>query len=508
MFKNCLLSVALFGLVFADLANASGPAQPATRLSDGGNANVNVLNHIILFVQENHSLDDYFGELRQYWADNGYPDQSFDGLPQFNPAKGIKPLYGPPPTNPGCNPNDPPPHNCVFDPKSRVTSFHFITQCVEAPDLNWDAAHLDWDYYDPTGKRPAKQNGYVWNSGVFGRKMNYYDTDGIRAMGYYAGDDLNYYYFMASNFATSDRWFDPIMTRTGPNRYYLIGATSQGYTYPIGSNKNDQKLLTATPIFQALQNAGITWKIYVNPGQTCSGPPYDPKCLLALSYVQFFEWGQSIPTNYPNNIDVVDPNDTQVGYFNDLKNGTLPQVALIEPASNVGLDEHPSDFDEYPINIQLGAQYASSLINALMGSSSWKDSALILTYDEAGGFYDHVSPHKTVNPDGITPKDLEPGDVCKKVKGPTCDFGYTGYRTPLIVISPYSKKNYVSHTVADYTAILKLIETRYGLKSLNKRDAAQMDMTEFFDFNHPSWLTPPTPPVQSTSGPCYLNKLP
>ena len=116
---------------------------------------------------------------------------------------------------------------------------------------------------------------------------------------------------------------------------------------------------------------------------------------------------------------------------------------------------------------------------------------------------------RTVSPDGIKPKDLLPGDICKNGQtGPTCNLIYTGYRVPLIVVSPFTKKNYVSHTVADTTAILKLIETRFKLPSLTKRDAAQMNMTEFFNFAHPAWLTPPTPPVQNTSDSCYLNKLP
>jgi phospholipase C len=85
---------------------------------------------------------------------------------------------------------------------------------------------------------------------------------------------------------------------------------------------------------------------------------------------------------------------------------------------------------------------------------------------------------------------------------------YTGYRVPLLVISPFSKKNYVSHTVADYTAWLKLVETRFNLPSLTKRDAAQMDMTEFFDFTNVPWRTPPTAPAQPTGGPCYLDHRP
>jgi phospholipase C len=79
---------------------------------------------------------------------------------------------------------------------------------------------------------------------------------------------------------------------------------------------------------------------------------------------------------------------------------------------------------------------------------------------------------------------------------------------PLIVVSPYTKKNYVSHTVADHTAILKLIETRFNLPALTKRDAAQMDMTEFFNFTSPPWMTPPNPPAQATNGACYANHLP
>ena len=118
-----------------------------------------------------------------------------------------------------------------------------------------------------------------------------------------------------------------------------------------------------------------------------------------------------------------------------------------------------------------------------MASPSWKDSALIFTYDEFGGFYDHVSPQPMPSPDGIQPIDLMPSDICDapgQIGTGTCDFTYTGYRVPMIVISPFAKKNYVSHTIYDYTAILKLIETRFGVSALTKRDAAQADMTTTF----------------------------
>jgi phospholipase C len=466
--------------------------------------NINALNHIIFLAQENRSFDHYFGALRGYWAQNGYPDQSFDGLPQFNPSSGAAPLQGPAPAIPGCDPSAPPPSDCLFDANNLITSYHLITQCIENPSPSWNEAHVDWDYNDAVGQQSATLNGFVWTAGHDARALPFNDVNGIRAIGYYDGGDLNYYYFMASNFATSDRWFHPVMARTPPNRQSLIAGTSQGYAYPIGTDIEDTALLTAPTIFQKLQTAGVSWKIYVNPeGSACSGPPYDPVCLVSLSYVQDFQWGQTIPSQYPQNIAPISQ------YFTDLQNGTLPQVALMEPASDAGFDEHPTNDDSAPSNIQLGAKYVSSLINGLMTSTSWKDSAFILTYDEFGGLYDHVSPQPAVSPDGILPVDLLPQDVCTtQTTGPTCDFVYTGYRVPLIVVSPYTKKNYVSHTVADTTAILKLIETRFNLPALTKRDAAQIDMTEFFDFSNPAWMTPPSPPAQVTNGACYVNQLP
>jgi phospholipase C len=144
-----------------------------------------------------------------------------------------------------------------------------------------------------------------------------------------------------------------------------------------------------------------------------------------------------------------------------------------------------------------------------MTSSSWSSSIFILTFDEWGGFFDHVSPQMTMAPDSIPPSDLFANDTCTSAVGPNCFFSFTGYRVPMIVISPYTKKHYVSHTTADNTAILKLIETRFHLQPLTARDAAQPDMSaDFLDFATAAWKTPPTPPAQNTNGACYLDQLP
>ena len=496
------LGIALSGCGGSSSSNSgSTPTTPTTPTAPA--ATISSIQHIVFMAQENRSMDSYLGTLRQYWAQNGYADQSFDGLPQFNPTAGATPLQGATPTNPGCNADSPTPSDCSFDAANPVSSFHLQTMCIENPSPSWNESHVDWNYNDQVGLNPATNNGFVWTAAHDGRALGYYDTDGLRAMGYYDGGDLNYLYFMASNFGTSDRFFNPAMSRTNINREYLLAATSGGYAYPNGTDAADTPLLKSQTIFQALQAAGITWKIYVDTeGSSCTGPPYEASCLMTLSYLQNFTYAQTVISQFPNNIAPMSQ------YFTDLNNGTLPQVSEIEPASDAGEDEHPSDYDNSPANMQSGEVHVAQIVNSLMTSSSWSSSALFMTYDEFGGTYDHVPPQAAVSPDGIKPVDLQPGDICTTTTGPTCDFVYTGYRVPLIVVSPYAKKNYVSHTVADYTAMLKFIETRFSLPSLTKRDAAQMDMTEFFDFANPPWTTPPVPPAQSTSGPCYLDHLP
>jgi phospholipase C len=454
------------------------------------------LNHIVFLAQENRSFDHYFGALREYWAQNGFPDQPFDGLPQFNIPAGI------PPTNPGCDPTSLPPNGCnAGAPGSTpVPSFHLLTQCIENPSPSWNESHVDRNLSNPVAQN-ATMDGFVQAAADDARRNvpPYNDVDGYRAMGYYDGTDLNYYYYMASTFATSDRWFSPVLSRTQPNRMYLIAATSQGHVYPPPTGV----FLSANTIFQELQNAGLSWKVYVqSAGTPCADT--DSSCLVNFSEIAWFNFGQQLKAN-PSLLAQHVQSINQ--YLADAQNGTLPNVALIEPAYGASLDEHPTVQDQFPTRIQAGAAYVSNLINTLMKSPSWKDSAFILTFDEGGGLYDHVPPYSPVpNPDAIPPNDMLAGDICTATPGaPTCDFTYTGYRVPLIVVSPFTRKNYVSHTTTDYTAILKLIETRFNVPNLTARDAASMDMTEFFDFVNVPWAMPPSPPAQNKTDVCDLS---
>ena len=182
----------------------------------------------------------------------------------------------------------------------------------------------------------------------------------------------------------------------------------------------------------------------------------------------------------------------------DVKNDTtLPAVIFIERAGTSGRDEHPLS------NIQLGAEDGASIINALIGSPSWADSAFILTYDEGGALYDHVRPAREITPDLIAPMALsgdKPGD-----------FNQSGFRVPMIVISPWARPSFVSHTARDYTSILRLIEDTFHVPPLTLRDANADNMMEFFNFSGaPPLLMPPTLPPQPTNGVCNnsLEKAP
>lgn len=486
-----VVSLLLLSALLLALSGCTGLTNSTSTTTTGS---IQSVNHIIFMAQENRSFDTYFGQLPAYWAANGFPSQQFDGLP----ANATNPAYNGT-TTPGT---------------TTVSAFHLATECMENLSPSWDESHEDWNLQNPTSSTPM-MNGFVYNAAAFaidsnaaGANPQYTDTQGLRAMGYYDDSDLNFYYFMASNFATSDRWFAPALDRTQVNRMYLFAATSQGYAYPPGTDPADNAPLTASTIFDELQQAGISWKVYTSDNICSTSPPPDVAeqasraktdqssdngpCTYLTQFAKY-----APPNALPSNVVPVSQ------YLTDVANGTLPSVAFIEAGYLSNRDEHPNTGTD----VQTGAAYVESLISALMTSPSWADSVFILTYDEPGGLYDHVPPQATVNPDGIAPIDLLPGDICTAPGGSNCDFNYTGYRLPLIVISPFTKKNYVSHTVADYTAILKFIETRFNVPALTQRDAAQMDMTEFFDFTNVPWATPPTPPAQNTGGACNATNL-
>ena len=152
----------------------------------------------------------------------------------------------------------------------------------------WNEGHIDWDHNDNVGNSAATNDGFVYTAAHDARALNYYDTDGLRAMGYYDGTDLNYYYWMASNFGTSDRFFNPTLSRTQSNREYLVAGTSGGYVYPEGTdadglsrNSSRHHLSGTAKCGHQLEDLRRSHAIAAAPG-----PPYQASCLIQLSYIR------------------------------------------------------------------------------------------------------------------------------------------------------------------------------------------------------------------------------
>ena len=364
-----------------------------------------------------------------------------------------EPAYEPEPTtgNPDpTNPNGPP-----------IVPFHNTTYCQvidrNGPLNSWNASHSEWDN--------GAMDGFTTTNASQG------DPTGSRTMGFYDQGDLPFYYGLYNTFATNDRYFSSVLSQTWPNRLYLLAGTSFGHI------ANDTSIIGSAQksIFELFDQHFVSWRVY----GTQSPLTY---ASLFFKYVNDRAAAHVFPISQ---------------YYADAAAGTLPNVSFVDPVvADVGRtsnDEHP------PWDVQVGQQFVAGVVNALMASPSWGSSAMFFTYDEGGGFYDHVPPPVAPEPDAIAPM-LQPGDA-------PGGFDRYGMRVPVAVVSPYAKPHYVSHVVDDHTSILRFIEYRFGLPSLTNRDANADAMLDMFDFTAPAFATPPTLPT-ATVDPDQLNLCP
>lgn len=521
---------------------------------------VQSIDHVIFLMQENRTFDAYFGMLNPYRQAKGW-NVGDDG--KTYTVDGIDDKL-----TTISNQND---EGVSFSP------FKLASTCVDDQSSDWLASFGDVNRYNFLSTRPIEMSGFVHNGEGFAKNClqpgntcsgTFNDTAGKRVMGYYDQDFLNYYYYMASQFAVSDRWFSPVASKSVPNRIATFtGGTTQGLVKDPG---NDDRLpqLDIPTIFAELDQAKVTWKIYYTVTQGLCADPDD--CLDAgnsvypathfsnftYSYRYLYQpqKGQScVAPTQPSSVVgdssnsyCIDPTHIAplTSYFDDVKNGTLPSFAFIE-AGYGNNDEHPGSGQ----SILSGQAQVANIINALMTSPSWKDSVFFLSYDEGGGPYEHVPPvpgHSNDFTDpalaSITP-DVRSVAVSPDSYGPCvppggtptlhCDLTSTepganpndaaamqgfsaqiGFRVPNLVISPFVRRHYVSHQPMDHTAVIKFVENRFigSAARLTARDAAQPDLLDFFDFNSVPWSSPPTPPSPVTPAslgydPCTPTKM-
>ncbi len=526
-------------------ATATGPGGTATAtVTVRIIGSVQAVNHVLFLMQENRTFDTYFGMLNPYRKASVPPLNIGDDGKTYD-VDGI---------------DDKLSIINVNDQGTPFALFKTTSTCLDDMTSAWLESYGEANTYDFSTTRNLKispdgkggMSGFVHVAENFAASGagsgTFTDLAGKRAMAYYDQGFLNYYYYMASQFALSDRWFSPVSSKSTPNRIAtMTGGTTQGL---VRDPFVDDKLptLAIKTIFEQLDGATppVSWKIYYSlteangvpvttfadfgySGKYLTGNPTHAACVAPL-----------VAGNAANDF-CIDPTHLAPlsQLFKDMTAGAqaLPSFSYIEAGYGAD-DEHPGSGQ----SILQGQSQAAAIMNALMASpSSWVDSVFFLSYDEGGGPYDHVPPvagHTNdntdaslgvttdigsiaVNPDAFNPClangpvdtkgnptpttncDLKPSEPGTTVTDAAAVNGFKaqlGFRLPNMIVSPFTRKHYVSHTPMDHTAVIKFVESRFigPSASLTARDVAQPDLLEFFDFTMVPWSTPPTPPAPVT----------
>jgi phospholipase C len=317
---------------------------------------------------------------------------------------------------------------------AEVRSFPMPTPCQldSHPYNTWEAGY--------TSFAQGRMDGFVKSQ------------SGPVAMGYYDATLLPFVNSLASVFPVCDRFFSSVMAQTYPNRRYFMAGTSFGL---IADTLNFDRPTNGT-IFETLNAYDIPWKNYYAEAPSS----------LIWTYLA------EEPNITSNLVGISD-------FFEDAAAGSLPAYSMIDPNFDMSSEENPQD-------VQFGDQFLSQVVNAVMQSPQWPTTLLVWTYDEGGGYYDHVPPPRAVRPDSVPPM-LAASDPRGDV------FNRYGFRVPSGIVSPYARKDYVSSVVHDFTSILKLVETKWNLPALTYRDAAADNLLDSVDLTGPpAFLTPPT----------------
>jgi phospholipase C len=501
-------------------ALAVSAALASFALAAHARGSIHRVKHVIVLMQENHSFDNYFGALPYvpggpYRAGpcDKHDHACVDGLTCSRGRGGLT-----------CS------NSNLDDDGSTVVSFHLRNFCV-APDLNheWPGSHQEANFNNPALTRLASPNdGFVRVNDATEQLDNGVETPTEdETMGFYDQGDLPFYYALAQTFAISDRYFSSVIGPTFPNRSYELAATSFGHltTAEIFPPPGGYKPITGT-IMDLLDRRKVSWINFFSdlPTTAIFRPPDIPNTMQPVP--QFFA--------------KTPPRPAACG---------LPAVSFVDPGfglAGVETDEHP------PADIRLGQAFVSRIIAAFRASSCWDDSILFLTYDEHGGFYDHVAPPRAKqggarNPDGIDPglcadasnppASERPGggqqcDVSRFQAAAICpgfapppapsgpypafcaNFDQLGFRVPFIAVSPFSRPRYVSHEVADHTSMLAFIEKRFlsgddgedededERPHLTARDRHASTLEDLFDFERAPSARAPVPAPTAPDASC------
>ncbi|KAF9890550.1 hypothetical protein FE257_005681 [Aspergillus nanangensis] len=375
------------------------------------------IKNVVVLVQENLSFDVFAGGLTYN------PD--IDGV--------VNHTY--------CNPAN------VSDPASPQVCAQSTAKNVAADDPDHSIAGGNQQVYSTyhphlDAHAPSMQGFVSEQIAAYGL-----DADLPRAaevINYYSPDHVPVFNALASNYVLFDRWFAAVPGPTNPNRAYLTSGTSAGH----GANDNDflTSSLPQVSIFQQLSAANLSWTNYSNTTDF-------------LPDAQFYAWTQSSGAAATH----VKPLDQ---FFADAAAGALPQFSWINPECCQYTSFHP------PSPINMGEAFVKRIYDALRASPQWKDTLFVLTFDEHGGFADHVSP-----PEGVPPGDaLAYSEQAPDGKTTTFRFDRLGVRVPTVLVSPWVGKGVVQGRPGGagegeftHTSILKFVAELWGLDVLTPR---------------------------------------
>ncbi len=283
--------------------------------------------------------------------------------------------------------------------------------CVLDPPHDWDASRVQW-------------NGGANDGFVRAFQATHPGTSGDVVMQYMTREHLPVYYALADAYTTCDRWFASVLGPTLPNRLFWFAAQSNG------ARNNDEVIAGAfmnlPSIFDRLDAGGVDWAYYYGDFNVVG---FLPKFVGDNRCKEFAK-----------------------EFAKDARAGKLPAVVFIDPSFTYN-DYHPP---HYPL---VAEQLIAAAYTALATSPQWEESLLVITFDEHGGFHDHVPPPTAAD------------------ERASLGFDQLGFRVPGLVIGPRVRKGYVCSERYDHTSALRHIENRFGLLPLTMRDAAATDLS-------------------------------
>jgi|GEM_PF-864630 len=268
--------------------------------------------------------------------------------------------------------------------------------------------------------------------------------------GYYDGSDIPYYWGLAENYTLFDNYFTSVMGPSLPNHLYLVAAQGDGIAE---SDVTQQANLNISTIANELEGANDSWAYY---------SPYTAGNENALGLVSSIANNATMKAN-------LKPTEA---FLTDLQAGKMPDVSYL--AGNDTQNEHP------PYSVQSGEQWVESTVGAIQASPYWSSTAILITWDDYGGWYDHVVP-------------------------PQVDKYGDGFRVPLLMVSPFAKHGYIDHTFSDHTSILKFMERVFGLPPVTQRDAGASDLMDALEPSYSAHFTDDSLSLRGT--PAYLSTV-